>query len=124
MSRKASLPILLGSSSTGLGDLQYCWENYLDVLKQADLSEKTVALFCCGDSYTYADSFCGAMRKIYDVLKDKGCLIVDGVSADGYEYGDTNAIVDGKFVGLAIDNDNEADKTHERLNSWIKRFRV
>jgi flavodoxin I len=115
--------LIFGSSSTGLGDLQYYWENYLDTLKSADLSRKTVALFCCGDSYTYADSFCGAMRKIYDVVKDKGCTIVGGVSTDGYEFGDTDAIIDGKFVGLAIDNDNEEDKTPERIDLWINLIR-
>jgi flavodoxin I len=112
--------LIFGSSSTGIGDLQYFWENYLDTLQSADLSGKTVALFCCGDSYTYSDSFCGAMRKIYDAIKDKGCNITGNVSSDGYEADDTDAVIDGKFVGLAIDNDNEEDKTSERIDSWIK----
>jgi flavodoxin I len=112
--------LIFGSSSTGLGDLQYFWEDYLDTLKSADLSGKTVALFCCGDSYTYSDTFCGAMRTIYDALKDKGCTIVGGVSTDGYETDDTDAVIDGEFVGLAIDNDNEEDKTQERIDSWVK----
>jgi flavodoxin I len=114
--------LIFGSSSTGIGELQYFWEKYLDILKSADLSGKTVALFCCGDSYTYSDSFCGAMRKIYDAIKDKGCRIIDGPSADGYETDSTDAVIDGKFVGLAIDNDNEEDKTAERIDSWIKRI--
>jgi flavodoxin I len=112
--------LIFGASSTGIGDLQYFWEDYLNVLKAVDLNGKKVALFCCGDSYTYSDSFCGAMRKIYDAIEDKGCKIVEGVSADGYEAGDTDAVIDGKFVGLAIDNDNEEDKTPERIDSWIK----
>ncbi|MDR2287412.1 MAG: flavodoxin [Prevotellaceae bacterium] len=112
--------LIFGSSSTGIGDLQYFWEKYLDILKSTDLRGKTVALFCCGDSYTYSDSFCGAMRKIYDAIKDKGCEIIGSVSTDGYETGDTDAVVDGKFVGLAIDNDNEEDKTPERIDSWVK----
>jgi flavodoxin I len=115
--------LIFGSSSTGLGDLQYYWEKYLNTLRSADLNGKTVALFCCGDSYTYSDSFCGAMRKIYDAIKDKGCNITGSVSTEGYETGDTDAIIDGKFVGLAIDNDNEEDKTPERIDSWIKLIR-
>jgi flavodoxin I len=111
--------LIFGSSSTGLGDLQYCWDDYLNTLKSADLSGKTIALFCCGDSYIYTDSFCGAMRKIYDVIKDKGCEIIGSVDTDGYELGDTDAVIDGKFIGLAIDNDNEEDKTLERINLWI-----
>jgi flavodoxin I len=112
--------LIFGASSTGIGDLPYFWENYLNILKTADLNGKKIALFCCGDSYTYSDSFCGAMRKIYDAIENEGCSIVEGVSADGYEAGDTDAIIDGKFVGLAIDNDNEEDKTSERIDSWIK----
>ncbi|MDR1169381.1 MAG: flavodoxin [Prevotellaceae bacterium] len=112
--------LIFGASSTGIGDLQYFWENYLDTLKSADLSGKTVALFCCGDSYTYSDSFCGAMRKIYDAIKDSGCNFTGKVSTDGYEAGDTDAVIDGQFVGLAIDNDNEENKTAERIDSWIE----
>jgi flavodoxin I len=112
--------LIFGSSSTGIGDLQFFWEDYLDTLISADLNGKIVALFCCGDSYTYSDSFCGAMRKIYDAIKDKGCKIVGSVSTDGYETDDTDAVIDGKFVGLAIDNDNEEDKTPERIDSWVK----
>jgi flavodoxin I len=109
--------------STGIGDLQYFWEDYLDTLKAADLSGKTVALFCCGDSYTYPDSFCGAMRKIYDAIKDKGCNITGSVSTEGYETDDTDAVIDGNFVGLAIDNDNEENKTPSRINSWVKQLK-
>ncbi|MDR0384500.1 MAG: flavodoxin [Prevotellaceae bacterium] len=113
--------LIFGASSTGIGDLQDFWENFLNnTLKSADLNGKTVALFCCGDSYTYSDSFCGAMRKIYDAIKDRGCTITGNVSTDGYETDDSDAVIDDKFVGLAIDNDNEEDKTPERINAWIK----
>jgi flavodoxin I len=90
------------------------------VLKSADLNGKTVALFCCGDSYIYSDTFCSAMREIYDAIKDKGCNIIGSISTDGYEATDSNAVIDGKFVGLAIDDDNEEDKTDERINSWVQ----
>ena len=29
------------------------------------------------------------------------------------------AVIDGKFVGLALDNDNEDDKTAGRIDAWI-----
>lgn len=112
--------LLFGSSSTGFGDLQYAWEDYLKTLEKTDLSGKTVALFCCGDSYTYADSFCGAMRKIYDAIIDKGCKLVGRTSVDGYSTTDSDAIIDGEFVGLAIDSDNEDNLTPERVNAWVK----
>jgi flavodoxin I len=112
--------LIFGASSTGFGDLQYFWEDYLNVIKSTDLKGKTVALFCCGDSYTYSDSFCGAMRKIFDAVSEKGCNIVGSVPVAGYEATDSDAVIDGKFVGLAIDNDNEEDKTPGRIDAWIK----
>ena len=42
--------LLLGTSTWGSGELQDDWYDGLDVLKGADLSGKTVALFGCGDA--------------------------------------------------------------------------
>ena len=41
------------------------------------------------------------------------------VSTDGYTFDDSEAVVDGKFVGLALDDVNEDDKTDERIDAWI-----
>ena len=46
--------LLLGCSTWGAGDLQDDWDSYLGKLKKLDLSEKTVALFGCGDSASLA----------------------------------------------------------------------
>ncbi|MDR2562743.1 MAG: flavodoxin [Prevotellaceae bacterium] len=114
--------LLFGASSVGFGDLPDHWENYLKTLEESDLTDKTVALFCCGDSYTYPDSFCGAMRKIYDVLKNKSCTIVGAVPVEGYATTESEAVIDGKYIGLAIDNDNEDNLTQERVENWIGLF--
>lgn len=112
--------ILLGSSTLGFGDLQDDWESYIGKLKGADLNGKKVALFGCGDSSSYSDTFCDAMGKIYQAIKDKGCTLIGQVSTDGYTYDDSEAVVDGKFVGLPIDNDNEPDQTAGRISNWIQ----
>ena len=112
--------LLFGSSSIGFGDLPDFWETYLKMLETSDLSGKTVALFCCGDSYTYSDSFCGAMRKIYDVLKTKSCTIIGEVSIAGYSTSESDAVINNKYIGLAIDEDNEDNLTLERVENWVK----
>lgn len=111
--------LLFGSSTLGMGDLQDDWEDYISKLKSADLNGKKVAIFGCGDSSSYSDTFCDAMRKIYDVVKDKGCEVIGQVSTEGYTYDDSESVVDGKFVGLPIDNDNESDMTSERISAWV-----
>ena len=43
-----------------------------------------------------------------------------GVSTDGYTYDDSEAIDGDKFLGLALDEVNEDDKTEERIDAWIE----
>lgn len=111
--------ILLGTSTWGAGELQDDWYDGIGVIKGADLSGKTVAIFGCGDSASYGDTFCGAMKELYDAAKEAGANVVGEVSTDGYTFDDSDAVVDGKFVGLALDDINEDDKTDGRIDAWI-----
>ncbi|MDR2424643.1 MAG: flavodoxin [Prevotellaceae bacterium] len=110
--------LLFGSSTWGIGDLQDDWEDFVKTLASADLSGKTIALFGCGDSSGYSDSFCDAMGKIYQTVKDKAS-IVGFTSVDGYTFDSSEAVVDGQFVGLAIDEDNESNLTSARIDAWV-----
>lgn len=112
--------VLFGTSTLGFGDLQDDWESYIDKVKAANLEGKKIALFGCGDSSSYSDTFGDAVGKIYNVIKDKGAQIIGQVSTDGYTYDDSEAVVNGQFVGLLIDNDNEPDMTGERINNWVE----
>jgi hypothetical protein len=111
--------ILLGSSTWGAGELQDDWYDGIEIVKKADLSGKKVAVFGCGDSASYSDTFCGAMKELYDAAKEAGATLVGEVSTDGYEFDDSDAVVDGHFVGLALDDVNEDGKTEERIDAWI-----
>ena len=64
--------LLLGSSTWGSGDLQDDWYDGIETLKGADLAGKKIALFGCGDSSSYSDTFCSALGTIYNDLKDSG----------------------------------------------------
>ncbi len=112
--------LILGTSTWGAGEVQDDWYDGLDVIKSADLSGKTVALFGCGDSSSYSDTFCGGMAEIYNAVKTQGANIIGSVDATSYSYDDSEAVVDGKFVGLALDNDNEESKTAARIDAWIE----
>lgn len=111
--------LLLGTSTWGDGELQDDWYDAIKAVKAADLNGKTVAIFGCGDSESYCDTFCDGMGIIYDQLKDSGCTFVGKVSADDYSFSSSVAVIDGMFVGLALDDINESDKTERRINNWI-----
>ena len=110
--------LILGTSTWGAGELQDDWYDGINVLKEADLSGKTVAIFGCGDAESYSDTFCGGMKEIYDAAQ--GANILPGVSTEGYTFDDSEAIVDGKFVGLALDDVNEDDQTEGRIDAWLE----
>lgn len=112
--------LILGSSTWVCGEVQDEWYDALEVIKSADLSGKTVAVFACGDSCGFSTTFCDAMNALYEASKKSGARLIGSVSTDGYTFDESASVVDGKFVGLAIDEDNESDKTDERIAAWIE----
>lgn len=116
---KENTNLILGTSTWGAGEMQDDWYDGIKVLQGADLSGKTIALFGCGDCESYGDTFVGGMGELYNGIKDCGATFVGAVATDGYNFSDSDAVVDGEFVGLPLDDVNEDDKTDERINDWI-----
>ena len=111
--------LLLGSSTWGAGDLQDDWYDFIASLKKRDLKGKKVALFGCGDSSSYPDTFCDAMGLIKEELAATGCVFIGEMSAAGYSETDSKAFDDGKALGLIADDD-EPNLTAGRLANWIE----
>jgi flavodoxin I len=114
--------LLFGSSTWGIGDLQDDWEDFIRTVGKADLSGKKVALFGCGDSASYPDSFCEALGKIYEVIKDK-TTVIGFIGTDGYSFDASEAVVGDRFVGLPLDEDNECNLTEKRIDNWIAQLK-
>jgi flavodoxin I len=112
--------IIFGVSTWGVSDLQDDFEDFLQVLEKVDFSGKKVALFGLGDQSTYTDSFVDAMGILYEWLKKRGVKIVGSVSRKGYSFTGSMALVKGKLVGLAIDEEFESDLTGDRVNAWVE----
>lgn len=114
--------LVLGSSTWGSGELQDDWYPFLDALKAKDLAGKKVALFGCGDSGSYPNTFCDAIGLIYEGLQDTGCTFVGSYTPEGYDVTDSLVCSDGRFVGLAID-ESDPGKTDARLAAWCENLR-
>lgn len=110
---------VVGTSTTGIGDLQDDWEGFLPSFAELDFTGKKVAIFALGDSASYSTSFAESMKVVYDDIFDK-VEIVGRVADEGYIYDDSTAVIDGLWVGLPIDEDNEYDMTEERLVKWVE----
>lgn len=112
--------LIIGTSTWGAGELQHDWYDGLKLLQGANLSGKTIAIFGCGDCESYGDTFVSAMGELYNGLKGSGAAFIGRVPTAGYNFSDSEAVVDGEFVGLALDDVNEEDKTDERIDAWIE----
>lgn len=112
--------LVLGTSTWGAGELQDDWNDGMDALKSADLNDKTIAIFGCGDAESYSDTFCGGMAEIYNTVKESGATLVGSVDASTYSYDDSEAVVDGKFVGLALDINESDSQINERIANWVE----
>ena len=90
-----------------------------NIINVTDLDDSIIAENGCGDSESYPDTFVGGMAELYNVAKNVGACVIGSVSTNGYTFDESEAVVDGKFVGLALDEVNEDDKTDERINAWV-----
>ncbi|MBR4266703.1 MAG: flavodoxin [Bacteroidales bacterium] len=111
--------IFLGTSTWGDGELQDDWYGFIPTVKAANLTGKTVALFGVGDQMSYSDTYVNGMGEIYEAVKNTGAKIIGATSTDGYSFNESKAVVDGKFVGLALDYDNQSDLSDDRIASWV-----
>lgn len=115
--------LVLGTSTWGAGELQDDWYDGVKVLKKCDLSHKCIALFGCGDSDSYSDTFCDGIGILYEELKDTHCKFCGITDTTGYTFDSSIAIVDGKFIGLPLDEVNEDNKTGERISEWTEQVK-
>jgi len=100
------------------------WDEWLyETLPNLDMDGKKVAIFGCGDQESYGDYYCDAAGELYDQFKAKGATIFGMTSTDGYNHAASKAEVDGKFVGLMCDEDNQYDDSEPRAQAWVAQLK-
>ena len=115
--------IIIGCPTWNIGELQSDWESFYDELDNIDFSGKKVAYFGAGDQVGYPDSFQDAIGILEEKISEQGGETIGYWSTDGYEFTESKALRDGKFVGLALDEDNQSDLTNERIKAWVTQLK-
>jgi flavodoxin I len=111
--------LVLGTSTWGMGDLQDDWYDSLDSLRAANLQGKKVALFGLGDQSSYPYTFVDGIKVLYDTALAAGATVVGRWPIVGYAHQASAALEDGQFVGLPLDQENQAELTEERIQIWV-----
>ena len=116
---EGSPSVIFVTSTWGAGDLQDDWEEFLPRLEEMDFSGKVVGLVGVGDQENYPDTFCDGISHLYEVVVRRGGRIVGTTETEGYNFKQSRSVKDGDFVGLVLDEDNQADRTDERIRDWV-----
>jgi flavodoxin I len=120
--------LILGTPTMGEGQLpglsaecdEESWEEALQRFSGVEMSGKTVAIFGLGDQVSYSNEFVDAMIELHDFVVDRGGRVVGAWPTDGYDFATSQSVIDEQFVGLALDLDNQSDRTEARLDAWLK----
>lgn len=116
--------IIIGCPTWNVGQIQDDWESFYDnELNSIDFSGKKIAYFGEGDQTGYADSFQDAMGMLEEKITELGGETVGYWSIEGYDFSESKAVRDGKFVGLALDEDNQSELTEERIKTWVAQLK-
>lgn len=112
--------IIMGIPTWDYGELQEDWEDIWRELDELTLHNKRVALFGLGDQIGYPEWFLDAMGYLHDKLVLRGAHMIGYWKNEGYEFEASKALTenDKYFVGLALDEENEFNKTPERIALW------
>ncbi|MEM8642071.1 MAG: flavodoxin FldA [Cyanobacteria bacterium P01_G01_bin.54] len=112
--------IIVGCPTWNVGELQADWEGFYESeLGSVDFQGKKVAYFGPGDQVGYAENFQDAMGILEEKISSLGGTTVGEWPTDGYDYEDSKAVRNGKFVGLALDEDNQSELTEGRIKTWV-----
>lgn len=112
--------LILITPTYGVGELQRDWANVLPEFEKIDFTGKKVGIIGLGNQYAFGESFVGGMRILYDIVLKNGGEIIGLTPDTGYHYEESSAVIDGQFVGLALDEANQDDLTPDRIANWIQ----
>jgi flavodoxin I len=111
--------LIIGVPTWNNGELSSDWEAFFPELDDIDFNGKTVAYFGVGDQTGYADTFMDAIGILEAKISSQGGKTVCPWSTDGYDFEASKGVREGKFIGLALDEDNQGDLTESRIKTWI-----
>jgi flavodoxin I len=112
--------LILVTPSYGFGELEPHWESVIEEFKKIDFSGKVVGLVGLGSQTTFGESFVGALKILYDIVTSNGGTVIGLTSTEGYNFEDCEAIIQDKFMGLVLDEENQDDLTPDRIYLWLE----
>lgn len=115
--------LIFGISTWDRNKLQSDWEDFLPEMGFLSFTDRKVALYGLGDQKTYPENFLDGMGVLYDWLNKQHAEIVGSWPVKGYSFQHSGALRNNRFVGLALDEDNQYTLTSSRLTRWVDQLK-
>ena len=106
------------------GELPNYWDEFIPELEEMDLTNKTFAVFGLGDQKGYPENYCDAIGILVEILEKCGATIVGKIPAVGYSFESSRALRGNQFLGLPLDQENQARLTGERVLRWVEQLKT
>jgi flavodoxin I len=114
---------ILGVPTWFDGELPNYWDEFVPEIEDMGLSGKTFAIFGNGDQVEYTENFVDGIGLMGKLLESLDARLIGFTSTDGYEFEGSRAVRDGKFLGLALDFENQARHNKTRVAAWVDQIK-
>ncbi|MBK3517708.1 flavodoxin [Carboxylicivirga marina] len=102
------------------GELPNYWDEFLPAIEDEDLKGKSFAIFGGGDQKGYPENFVDGIGLMAKFIEERNGQLVGFTSTEGYDFEGSVAQRGDQFVGLALDIENQAALTNERIEKWAE----
>lgn len=112
--------VIFGISTWDYGELQEDWGSLWHDVSSLPMHNKIVAIFGLGDQLGYGEWFIDAVGMLHDELCAQSPTFIGQWPITGYDFNASKALSIDKqhFLGLAIDEDSQYERTDERIDTW------
>lgn len=114
--------LIVGTSTWFDGELPSYWDELIPELETVHFKNKKIAIFGLGDQVRYPDNFVDGIGILAELFESYGASIVGLTSPKDYTFAQSRALRNGKFLGLAIDLENQPEKTDQRVKYWVEQL--
>ena len=115
---------IIGAPTTGADNWEDAhrslWNDFFIRLEKAEIKGKPFAIFGLGDQILYPYHFVDGMADLKREFEKHGARHTGAWPVEGYEFRESDSIENGKFIGLALDEDKQSEMTDERIDEWVK----
>jgi len=118
---------IIGGSTTGADNWEDAhksrWYEFFARLSKAGIKGKPFAIFGLGNQVIYPANFVDGIAELKKYFEKNGAVLVGHWPIAGYDFTDSKSVKDGKFFGLALDYDQQADLSDGRIDQWTQQIK-